>query len=79
MVAKSKVVITGIGPVSPIGIGAETFFANLVAGHCGIRPLPSWADEYPCSLAGQVTGFRPEDSNEYPRGPTSTHAPSQGR
>ena len=31
-----RVVITGLGVVSPIGIGKETFWANLIAGKSGV-------------------------------------------
>ena len=59
--SKQRVVITGVGAVSAIGIGADAFFSAVAAGHCGVRPLPAWADGFPCSVAAQVGGFRPED------------------
>ncbi|MBX3438957.1 MAG: beta-ketoacyl-[acyl-carrier-protein] synthase family protein [Planctomycetaceae bacterium] len=34
-----RVVITGVGVISPIGIGRETFWTNLAAGKCGIGPV----------------------------------------
>ena len=41
---KNRVLVTGIGAVSPIGIGAPAFFENLYAGKCGISKLVSTAD-----------------------------------
>ncbi len=35
----AEVVITGVGIVSPIGIGRESFWDALLAGHCGIGTL----------------------------------------
>jgi len=39
MAENREIVITGVGPVSPIGIGRNTFWTNLCAGQGGIRPL----------------------------------------
>lgn len=36
---KKRIVITGMGVVSPIGIGKEVFWDNALAGTCGIKPL----------------------------------------
>ncbi len=35
---KKRVVITGMGVVTPVGIGVETYWKNLVDGQSGIRP-----------------------------------------
>jgi 3-oxoacyl-[acyl-carrier-protein] synthase II len=37
-----RIVITGIGVVTPIGIGCEEFWANLLAGRSGIAPVQSF-------------------------------------
>ena len=37
--SKRRVVVTGVGPVTPIGIGKDTFWNNLVAGKSGIGPI----------------------------------------
>ena len=56
-----RVVVTGVGVVSPIGIGRETFWQNLVAGHTGIRPLTAFsAAGLPSRLAAQILDFDPE-------------------
>lgn len=52
--AKKKIVITGLGAVTPVGIGAEVAYKALCEGKNGIVRLPSWADEYPAKLAGVV-------------------------
>lgn len=56
-----RVVVTGVGVVSPIGIGRETFWKNLVAGQTGIRPLTAFsAAGLPSRLAAQILDFDPE-------------------
>lgn len=39
MTHKKRVVVTGMGVVSPVGIGVESFWASLLAGKSGIRPV----------------------------------------
>ncbi len=53
-----RVVITGMGLVSPIGNDLDTFWSNLVAGKSGIGRIsdPSLAD-YECKIAGEVRNF----------------------
>ena len=38
---KRRVVITGVGPITPIGIGKDEFWGNLIAGKSGIGLIPS--------------------------------------
>lgn len=53
-----KVVVTGMGVVSPIGIGTEEFFAALMAGRSGVEVRDEFADSgLPMRLAAPVTGF----------------------
>jgi 3-oxoacyl-[acyl-carrier-protein] synthase II len=60
--APPRVVVTGVGVVSPIGIGRETFWTNLLAGQTGIRPLTAFAAAgLPSQLAAQILDFNPED------------------
>ena len=57
-----RVVITGIGIVSPIGIGAQNFWNALVAGKSGIAPITHFNPAgLPCHLAGQVPEYRIND------------------
>ena len=55
-----RVVITGMGVISPIGNDVQTFWQNLLAGVCGIdfiREFPT--DELPVRIAGLVKDFDP--------------------
>ena len=53
-------VITGVGVVSPVGIGNQRFWSNLVAGRSGIGPLNSLSgDSLPCKLAAEIHDFDP--------------------
>jgi len=54
-----RVVITGIGIVSPIGIGSRAHWDALLAGTVGIRRLASLdANAFPCQLAGEVPAYK---------------------
>jgi 3-oxoacyl-[acyl-carrier-protein] synthase II len=57
---KRRVVVTGLGVVSSIGIGWKAFWESLLAGRSGIRRI-SYIDttEYPSHFGGEVTGFEP--------------------
>lgn len=55
-----KVVITGIGVVSPLGNDLETFWSNLVAGTSGVGPITHFdASGYATRIAAQVKDFDP--------------------
>lgn len=57
----TRAVITGIGPVSSIGIGAAAFESGLRAGHCGIAPITSFdTTGFPRILGGEVPAFDPD-------------------
>lgn len=57
-----RVVITGLGIISPIGIGKEAFWHSLVAGRSGIKRITRFdASQYPCQVAGEVSDFDPLD------------------
>ena len=59
---KRRVVVTGIGAITPLGQSAETFWAKLVAGVSGIGPMTLCDPAgYPCRIAGEVTEFDPTD------------------
>ena len=54
-----RVVITGIGVISPIGIGAKTFWDNLLAGKIGIRRIAQFDPAgLPCQIGGEVPPFK---------------------
>ncbi|MER7751418.1 beta-ketoacyl-[acyl-carrier-protein] synthase family protein [Kitasatospora sp. NPDC097643] len=55
-----RVVITGLGPVTSIGIGIAAFGAGLRAGRSGISPISSFdTTGFPHAMAGEVRGFEP--------------------
>src|SRR5712671_5674721 len=58
--SQPRVVITGLGGVTPIGIGATTIWENACAGRSGIGPITIWdASNQLCRVAGEVRGFEP--------------------
>lgn len=56
-----RVVVTGIGAMTPLGESPGEFWANLVAGKSGVGPMTLCDPEgYPCRISGEVSGFDPE-------------------
>lgn len=50
-----RVVVTGLGIVSPLGCGHETVWKNLLAGQSGIRRIEDFdVDDMPCQIAGLI-------------------------
>jgi 3-oxoacyl-[acyl-carrier-protein] synthase II len=57
---KRRVVITGLGVVSSIGIGKDEFWKNLIAGKSGISDITLFdTSEYPVHKGGEVKNFDP--------------------
>ena len=55
-----KVVVSGVGVISPIGSDLKTFWANLVNGKSGIRTITQFdTSTFDCSIAGEVPDFNP--------------------
>lgn len=59
---EQRVVITGVGVISPVGNNINDFWKNLTEGNCGIDTIKGFEDyELPISVAGQVKDFNPEE------------------
>jgi 3-oxoacyl-[acyl-carrier-protein] synthase II len=58
----NRVVVTGLGAISPIGFSAKENWESLMAGRSGIRPITLFdAAAYPSRIAGEITAYRAED------------------
>ncbi|MDX8361413.1 beta-ketoacyl-ACP synthase II [Cytobacillus sp. IB215316] len=62
---KRRVVITGLGAVTPLGSSVEATWENLIKGVSGIGTVTRVnPDDYPAKVAGEATDFNPEDFME---------------
>lgn len=58
---EKRVVITGLGVISPVGNDVPTFWNNLKEGVCGIESITDFpTDDLPVKIGGRVKGFDPE-------------------
>ena len=63
-----RVVITGMGVLTPIGNDVDTFWRNLQNGVSGIDCITTFdASAYDCRIAGEVRGFEPKDYFKNPK------------
>src|SRR5579862_2886413 len=61
-VPSGRVVVTGIGAVTPLGTGVDVFWPRVVAGDNGIGPITLMdAADYTTRIAAEVKDFNPED------------------
>jgi 3-oxoacyl-[acyl-carrier-protein] synthase II len=61
-----RVVVTGTGAVTPLGIGADTFWRELTAGHSGIKRISAWdPSDLEVQIAGEVVGFEAKDHMDF--------------
>ncbi|NMA02903.1 MAG: beta-ketoacyl-ACP synthase II, partial [Clostridia bacterium] len=58
----NRVVVTGLGIISPVGIGIESFWSNLLDGKSGIGPVTKFdVSEMSTKIAGEVKDFNASD------------------
>jgi 3-oxoacyl-[acyl-carrier-protein] synthase II len=63
-----RVVITGLGVVTPIGNDLDTFWRNLQNGVSGIERIQAFdTEKYDCKIGGEVRGFDPKDFFKNPK------------
>ncbi len=57
-----RVVVTGVGLVSPLGVGTEETWRAILEGRSGVGPITSFdASGFPTRIAAEVKGFQPEN------------------
>ncbi len=72
-----RIAITGIGVVSPFGIGRERFWTQVSRGCSGVRPIEAFdASELPCKVAAPVPPL--EVTDVFPPGGNGNGGPSGG-
>lgn len=58
---RRRVVVTGLGAITPLGNSVEAFWHDLLAGKSGIAPVTKFNSEgYPVRIAAEVKGFEPD-------------------
>lgn len=66
--SERRVVVTGIGVVSPVGNDLDTLWKNLVEGRSGIRRYEAFDSSiYDCKIAGEVLDFEPAKHFKSPK------------
>jgi 3-oxoacyl-[acyl-carrier-protein] synthase II len=57
---RKRVVVTGLGAITPIGLNLEEYWAGLSSGKSGIGPITHFdASRHDCRIAGEAKGFDP--------------------
>lgn len=58
--SKRRVVVTGLGAITPVGVNVSSSWQAMLDGVSGIGSIHAFdAGEFPCSIAGEVTDFDP--------------------
>ena len=59
---REKIVVTAMGAVTPIGIGVENYWKNLISGKSGISRIEAFdPSEMPVQIAAEIKNFKPEE------------------
>jgi len=57
---RRRVVVTGMGAVTPIGLDVTETWASMRAGRCGVKPIENWPlDDLYIKIAGEIRDFDP--------------------
>ena len=66
--SERRVVVTGIGCASSLGLDANTLWNNILAGQCGIDRVTAFdVTNYDCQIAAEVKGFDPKPAFPNPK------------
>ena len=61
-IEKNRVVVTGIGIITPIGIGIDEYWESAIHGKSGIAMISRFnIESYPTKIAGEVKNFSPKE------------------
>ncbi|HEX8169683.1 MAG TPA: beta-ketoacyl-ACP synthase II [Thermoanaerobaculia bacterium] len=75
--SKRRVVVTGLGMISPLGVGNDATWQGLIEGRSGVGRITKFdASGYPSQIAGEVRGFEAEkfiDKKEVKKSDTFIH------
>ncbi|MEE0776245.1 MAG: beta-ketoacyl-ACP synthase II [Bacillota bacterium] len=62
MMNEEKLVITGMGAVTPIGIGTKNYWENLIQGTCGIQKITKFdTEKLPVQIGAEIKNYTPLD------------------
>src|SRR5258706_15184795 len=76
--SERRVVVTGLGAVSPLGNDVDTLWRNLLAGQCGIDRIPAFdSTAFDCQIAAEVKNFDPAPAFPSPKEVRRTHRYTQ--
>jgi 3-oxoacyl-[acyl-carrier-protein] synthase II len=63
---RPRIVITGLGAITPLAHNVEDTWQGLLAGRSGVGPITQFdASDLPCRIAAEIKDFRPEDHLDY--------------
>jgi 3-oxoacyl-[acyl-carrier-protein] synthase II len=73
--SERRVVVTGIGVISPVGNDLQTFWKSLIEGRSGIRRFEAFdSTNFDCKIAGEVCDFEAAKYLKIPRPPSAPTA-----